>query len=312
MFIEKYDFYSPVNMTINDLDGPLFENLQVMNKLDDITKRHCINVSNLTLRICQYMHCNEDFSKHCMIAGYLHDVGKLYIPDEILFKDGILTKSEYEIMKTHTTLGYNYCEENEFLKEFSEGPLYHHEALNGTGYPNGVKKDNIPFSAQIIRVADEYDALVTKRHYKTHVNISDTLKKIAENIDPTKEAIALDYLKENQTEGKVNAKAFKALLKAVSDDILFEISSIMNYNEFLEESIKRFEAIQKYDYQRKTSTTDEERNYYLCGMKMLLKEEEDTNNYLPKMQSFIDELEERKKVINKLYSEIDIIKQFKI
>ena len=67
---------------------------------------------------------------------------------------------------------------NSELREFSDGPYYHHEALNGSGYPQGLTKKDIPYSAQIIRVADEYDALVTKRQYTTHVDISKTLKQL--------------------------------------------------------------------------------------------------------------------------------------
>ena len=76
-----------------------------------------------------------------------------------------LTDEEYEIMKTHTTLGYEMCMKDLKLRPYALGPLDHHEALNGTGYPNGITKKDIPFYAQIIRVADEYDAIVTKRQY---------------------------------------------------------------------------------------------------------------------------------------------------
>ena len=171
MLIEKYDFYSPSNIKLKDLDNSLKSSLTVMNKLDDMTKQHSENVSNLVTRICQYMRCNSQFTIHCMIAAYIHDLGKIFIPKEILSKNGRLTPEEYEIMKTHTTLGYEYCMKDMNLRPYSDGPWYHHESLNGTGYPRGLRKNDIPYSAQIIRVADEYDALVTKRHYTTHINI---------------------------------------------------------------------------------------------------------------------------------------------
>ena len=72
------------------------------------------------------------------------------------------------------------------LRPYAAGPLYHHEALNGTGYPQGLTKKDIPYEAQIITVADEYDAIVSKRQYKTHIGISDTLKLIIENAQPGK------------------------------------------------------------------------------------------------------------------------------
>ena len=88
MLIEKYDFYSPSNIKLKDLDNSLKSSLTVMNKLDDMTKQHSENVSNLVTRICQYMRCNSQFTIHCMIAAYIHDLGKIFIPKEILSKNG--------------------------------------------------------------------------------------------------------------------------------------------------------------------------------------------------------------------------------
>ena len=102
----------------------------------------------------------------------------MFIPPSILQKQSKLTDEEYEIMKTHTTIGYNMCMKDLKLRPYAAGALYHHEALNGSGYPQGLTKKDIPYCAQIIRIADEYDAIVTKRQYKTHVNISETLKEL--------------------------------------------------------------------------------------------------------------------------------------
>ena len=135
MFEEKYDFYSPSNISLKDLDKSLQNSLTVMNKLDELTLKHSENVSNLCTRVCGYMRCNNQFTIHCMIAGYIHDMGKLFIPYEIISKEGSLDSEEYEIMKTHTTLGYEYCMKDINLKPYSDGPWYHHEALNGSGYP---------------------------------------------------------------------------------------------------------------------------------------------------------------------------------
>ena len=81
-------------------------------------------------------------------------------------------------MKTHTTLGYQLCLKDKALRPYYAGPYYHHEALDGTGYPQGLLKKDIPYEAQIIRVADEFDAIVSKRQYKSHIDISDALKII--------------------------------------------------------------------------------------------------------------------------------------
>ncbi|MBR3325192.1 MAG: HD domain-containing protein [Clostridia bacterium] len=313
MFEEKYDFYSPSNIKLTEIDKNLQESLSVMNKLDDMTKQHCLNVSNLSTRICQYMRENNQFTIHCMIAGYVHDVGKMYIPKEILTKPGKLTDEEFEIMKTHTTLGYEYCMNDPNLRPYHDGPWYHHEALNGTGYPRGLRgKNNIPYSAQIIRVADEYDALVTKRHYTTHVNISETLKVLIKDAQPSKPLVALDVLKQNERLGKINPKPLKALFKAVINDIKYEISCVMNYTQYLETQIKRLENIKSYEQKRDASNRPEKKDYYFAGMKMLLQNGETLQNYGTILEEYKKALIVRNKRIDDLYNEIKIVKRLRV
>lgn len=313
MFEENYDFYSPSNIKLKDLDKQLQDSLSVMNRLDDMTKRHCLNVSNLSTRICQYMRENNQFTIHCMIAGYVHDVGKMFIPREILTKPGKLTDEEFEIMKTHTTLGYEYCMNDPYLRPYHDGPWYHHESLNGTGYPRGLKgKNAIPYSAQIIRVADEYDALVTKRHYTTHVNISETLKDLIKDALPPNPVVALDILRQNQRLGKINPKPLRALFKAVINDIKYEISCVMNYTQYLETQIKRLENIKYYQKKRDSASKPEKKDYYFTGMKILLQKNETLQNYEQILEEYKNALVIRNKRIEDLYNEIKIVKRLKV
>lgn len=312
MIKESYDFYSPSNISLKDVDSSLKDSLSVMYKLDEMTFKHSNNVSNLCTRVCEYMRCNNQFTIHCMIAGYIHDIGKMFIPKEILTKDGRLSPEEFEIMKTHTTLGYEYCMKDINLRPYSDGPWYHHEALNGSGYPRGLRKDDIPYSAQIIRVCDEYDALVTKRHYTTHVNISETLKILIKDAVPPKPIIALDQLKQNERLGKINPKPLRALFKAVIDDVLYEISCVMNYVEYLESQIKRLETIEKYSNKVQSAKKPEDKDYYLAGMKMLLQSGESLDNYKQVLDEYKNALEVRKKRIADLYHEIRIIKRLRV
>jgi len=312
MIKENYDFYSPCNLSLKDVDSGLKDSLSVMYKLDEMTLKHSNNVANLCTRVCEYMRCNNQFTIHCMIAGYIHDLGKMFIPKEILAKDGRLSPEEFEIMKTHTTLGYEYCMKDINLRPYSDGPWYHHESLNGSGYPRGLRKDDIPYSAQIIRVCDEYDALVTKRHYTTHVNISETLKILIRDAVPPKPIIALDQLKQNERLGKINPKPLRALFKAVIDDVLYEISCVMNYVEYLESQIKRLETIEKYSNKVQSSKKPEDKDYYLAGMKMLLQSGESLDNYKQVLSEYKNALEVRKKRIADLYHEIRIIKRLRV
>lgn len=309
---EKIDFYSSTNLKSYNLDDVMKYQLSMLDRLDVFTRRHSENVANLVCRICEYLHCKRAFTIHATICGYLHDIGKLFIPPEILNKPGSLTKEEFEIMKTHTTLGYEMCMKDLKLRPYSEGPLYHHEALNGTGYPQGLTKKDIPFVAQIVRVADEYDAIVTKRQYTTHVNISETLKELIKDARPTAKTLALDALKENYKVGKINSKALKALFKVVIDDTLYEISCVMEYIDYLDEQVTRLEKVEKYDLKSQKAKKEKEKNYYKEGMRMLFSQGENFENYNQILDEYRQAIIVRQDVKQKLYDEIKIIKKLKI
>ena len=202
---EEFNFYSPTALKSYNLDKTMRYQLNMLDSLDVFTRKHCENVANLTCRICEYLRMGQKFTIYATICAYLHDIGKLFIPPAILQKPGALTDEEYEVMKTHTTIGYNICMKDLKLRPYSAGALYHHEGLDGSGYPNGVKKKEIPYVAQIIRVADEYDAIVSKRQYKTHISISETLKILIKDANPTEDSsyirpIALDHLSKDLKE----------------------------------------------------------------------------------------------------------------
>lgn len=310
----KIDFYSSTNLKSYNLDDVMKYQLSMLDRLDVFTRRHSENVANLVCRICEYLHCKKYFTIHATICGYLHDIGKLFIPPEILNKPDRLTPEEYEVIKTHTTLGYEMCMKDIKLRPYAEGPLYHHEALNGTGYPQGLTKDDIPYVAQIIRVADEYDAIVTKRQYTTHINISETLKELMHDARPIDymKTVALDSLKQNYSVGKINSKALKALFKVVIDDTLYEISCVMDYIKYLKEQVKRLEEIQKYDMKSQKAKKDKEKEYYREGMRMLFQSGENFDNYEQVLSEYRQAIITREDVKAKLYNEIDIIKKLKI
>lgn len=129
---ENFNFYNPINLRSYNLDKTLKENLAILGTLDNVTRKHSENVANLVCRICQYLHCKKDFIIYATLCAYLHDIGKLKVPSSILQKPDKLTDKEYNIMKNHTIYGYEICMSDEKLKPFSDGALYHHEALNGS------------------------------------------------------------------------------------------------------------------------------------------------------------------------------------
>lgn len=307
---ENFNFYSPINLRSYNLDKTVKEQLEILGTLDNVTRKHSENVANLVCRICEYLHCKKDFIVYCTICAYLHDIGKLMVPSSILQKPAKLTDEEYEIMKKHTIYGYEICMKDKKLKPYSAGALYHHEALNGSGYPNGLSKDEIPYVGQIIRVADEYDAIVSKRQYKTHVNISETLNELIKDSKPEdiKKEIALDQLNINYQVGKINVKVLKALFKVVIDDIYYEINGLYTYVKYLKSQVKRLRQIDEYKTKMDLSTTEKKQNYYMEGIKMLMQENEDLSNYFSILSEYEHAISIRETRIDKLYKEISIIK----
>lgn len=310
----EIDFYSSTNLKSYNLDDAMKYQLSMLSRMDKFTRKHSENVANLVCRICEYLHCNKVFTIHATICAYLHDIGKLRIPPEILNKPDKLTEEEYSIMKTHTTLGHEMCMKDLKLRPYADGALYHHEGLNGSGYPQGLTKKQIPYVAQIIRVADEYDAIVTKRQYTTHVNISETLRDLIKDARPTDymKTVALDVVRENYKVGKINPKALKALFKVVIDDTLYEISCVIDYINYLNNQINRLEKIEKYDLKSQKAKKDKDREYYREGMRMLFEVGENFENYKQILDEYRMAVITREDVKDKLYKEIKIIKKLRI
>lgn len=312
MFQEKFDFYSPINLKSYNLDQTMRYQLNLLEKLDPYTRKHSENVANLCCRVCEYLHCKQSFTIHCTISGYLHDIGKMFIPPEIINKPEQLTVEEYEVIKTHTTLGYDMCMKDPKLRPYALAALDHHESLDGSGYPHSLKKKDIPYEAQIVRVADEYDALVTKRQYKTHVNISKTLKVLIKDSKPDPRFVALDQLAAKEKDGKINSAILKKLFKVVIDDILYEISCVMDYMEYLKQQIKRLQLIQSYDKKANNSNKEKTKNYYFEGMNLLFQEGENSENYSQVLDEYKQALIVRENIINQLHQEIKIIKKLRV
>lgn len=310
----NFDFYNTTNLKAYNLNDTMKYQLSILDRMDPITKKHSENVANLVCRICEYLGYNWHATIHSTMNAYLHDVGKLAIPQEILNKPSELTDDEYKIMKTHTTKGYNICMKDIKLRPYSEAALFHHEALNGTGYPNGVTKRDIPYIAQIVRVADEYDAITSKRQYKTHIDISETLKILIKDSRPEEhiKSVALDHLNTDKKLGKINARILKILFKVVIDDIIYEIACLDEYIKYLKLEIKRLETINKYFEKMENSKKEKDKEYFLEGIKLMLSHGETIENYATILNEYVNTLKNKEENVNKLYKEIKIIKKLKI
>jgi HD-GYP domain-containing protein (c-di-GMP phosphodiesterase class II) len=152
-----------------------------VDEKDPYTKGHSDRVTKYSLLVAKEMGLDPGFLEILRISAQLHDVGKIGIEDRILKKPGALTPEEFEIMKTHTTKGANILRPVPQLREMLPGIELHHEALDGRGYPYGLKGDQIPLLARVIAVGDTFDALTTNRPYQKAYDPVEALR-IIENL----------------------------------------------------------------------------------------------------------------------------------
>jgi putative nucleotidyltransferase with HDIG domain len=139
----------------------------VLDTRDTETQGHSLRVVSFTLKLAELMQISDkDTLKIYEYGALLHDIGKIGIPDAILRKPGDLTDGEWLIMKKHPTIGYNLLRRIKFLETAAQIILHHHEAFDGSGYPDGLSGDNIPLGARIFNIADAIDAITSDRPYQ--------------------------------------------------------------------------------------------------------------------------------------------------
>ena len=149
------------------LTGVVRAIINAIDAKDKYTCGHSDRVATYAKRIAKRMELSDDECERVFMAGVLHDVGKIGVPDAILGKPGKLTDFEYEIVKQHPRIGYEILEHLNQLSYVLPGVLHHHEAYNGSGYPAGLAGEDIPLHGRILAVADAYDAMTSNRPYRS-------------------------------------------------------------------------------------------------------------------------------------------------
>ena len=186
-------------------------------KRDSDTDSHNYRVALYATRLAEVLK-RPDPEIAALIAGaFLHDVGKIGIPDGILLKADRLTPAEWETMKTHVTIGEEILQESSWLGRAREVVASHHEHYDGTGYPRGLKGDQIPFNARLFKIVDVFDALTSERPYKVAMPLQEALATMREDsgrqFDPeilaTFERVAGTYLNHY---GRADIEALKVFL----------------------------------------------------------------------------------------------------
>lgn len=164
------------------LNGDFNVDLVSLRTSSDYTYKHSLNVAVLSVLTGIGIGLKKTILKELSVAGLLHDIGKLNIPEGILDKQGPLTEEEYEMVKTHSQLGYDKLKGNINISSKTKMGVYmHHENMNGSGYPLGLRGDQIYMFAKIIHIADVYDAITNDRPYKKAQSPQEALEFLMNN-----------------------------------------------------------------------------------------------------------------------------------
>lgn len=167
-----------LNKLLNDTVSGL---VSAIEHRDPYTAGHQRRVTQLAVAISQEMKLSKDKQDCIRIASMIHDIGKINIPVEILSKPGSINKYELELMQNHPQAGYDILREIDFPWPVAEAVLQHHERLNGSGYPNGLKGDDILLEARVIYVADVVEAMSSHRPYRASLGIKKALAELEDN-----------------------------------------------------------------------------------------------------------------------------------
>jgi putative two-component system response regulator len=152
--------------SLDEAETILFALAQSVEQRDKYTGRHCERLATFSISLGQALGLSRPDQLALYRGGYLHDIGKVGIPDAILFKRGLLSESEWQVMRQHTLRGEEICRTMKTLAPVLPIIRSHHERWDGSGYPDGLRGEQIPVLARILQVADIYDALTTARPYK--------------------------------------------------------------------------------------------------------------------------------------------------
>ena len=145
---------------------------------DPYTRGHSERVSRFSVATAEGLGLSEEEIEKIRVSALLHDVGKIGIDDRILKKPSALDDQEFEVMKTHPQKGYKIMSQIPAMREFLPGMYMHHEMINGQGYPQGLKGDELPMQARVVSVADTFDAMTTERPYQAAMELEAALTRL--------------------------------------------------------------------------------------------------------------------------------------
>jgi len=210
----KKHYFEDVFKILDDAESQMYKNkltesrsiksnilntlLKTLSEKSQETSSHSNRMAELARKLAESIDLNQNQLNKLSLIAKLHDIGKTVIPEKILNKKDKLTAAEWKEIKTHPAVGNRILNATEEFSHISEEVLSHHERWDGTGYPRGLKEEEIPLLARIITVVDAYDVMTTKLVYKEAISKKEALKEIAENagtqFDPKLAKIFVDLM----------------------------------------------------------------------------------------------------------------------
>jgi putative two-component system response regulator len=164
---------------LDNAEQMLFAVAQAVEARDGVTGEHCARLSRLAVRLGEALGVDGDGRRALYRAGYLHDIGKVGIPDAVLRKPGPLDEQEWAVMRTHVEIGVEICAPLRTFRPVLPIIRHHHERYDGHGYPDGLCGEDIPYLARVFQVADAFDALTSERPYRGALDPAQALEILA-------------------------------------------------------------------------------------------------------------------------------------
>ena len=201
--LEIAGLYADANQLFFDAIKALAE---AIDAKDPYTEGHSQRVSEYSVEIARELGLPADAIHRIRIGSLLHDVGKIGVPDHILTKPGRLTAEEYEVMKSHPSIGEKIMSQVRMLRDELPALSQHHERLDGRGYPQGLRKEEISLAGQVVAVADVFDAMTSDRPYRIGVPAEEALEYLSERVDTEFESRCVEALNRAHKKGRIKTQ----------------------------------------------------------------------------------------------------------
>lgn len=178
-YVEQMNEIKQMSLTISNFGVEIATVLKnAVDAKDNYTKEHSDRVAIYADKFAEYLNLGDEDKKTLSLAANFHDIGKIGIADAVLLKNGKLTDEEYEIIKLHPVIGETILASSETFKDALPLVRHHHERIDGRGYPDKLKGDEIPYLVKLISICDTFDALTSRRVYRDGYTLEDALAEI--------------------------------------------------------------------------------------------------------------------------------------